>query len=308
MKHETATPSYDDYRAAGHDHETAEALVGVDAICNARAKALERLGSKGRARLERFYRNWSEKLDTDPKIGAERDRAAELRRRGERFTFDITERTEELRRQAFREVAPGSGGTCSNGAPAVVRRAESSGSPRASSSRSSSSSSARSRDPGDDPEPPGARPCACGCGRPRAQGAYYYDDKCRRKHARDRKQDQRARDRARDAAERPGVDRHRRDPYEVITPAELEELRKRSEIGCRCNGHHIPDGDDASHCIKCGHSRGGSHMQGGGRTYIQVRSLVSTHGLKKRKPRFGDRKGKPVTHKKQLPSGEVIPV
>ena len=27
------TPSYEEYRAAGHDHATAEALVGVDGIC-----------------------------------------------------------------------------------------------------------------------------------------------------------------------------------------------------------------------------------------------------------------------------------
>jgi hypothetical protein len=48
-----------------------------------------------------------------------------------------------------------------------------------------------------DPEPPAARPCACGCGRPRqaGKGRNYFDDACRKRHARERKRKQRARDR-----------------------------------------------------------------------------------------------------------------
>lgn len=42
------------------------------------------------------------------------------------------------------------------------------------------------------------------------------------------------------------------DPY---PPRRFEDLRKRIEDGCRCNGQHIADGEDR-HCIKCGHRRG----------------------------------------------------
>jgi hypothetical protein len=64
----------------------------------------------------------------------------------------------------------------------------------------------------------------------------------------------RKRDRDRDwSREISGRDTYLR--FDLEPPRRFEDLRKRIEDGCRCNGHHIADGEDR-HCIKCGHRRG----------------------------------------------------
>jgi hypothetical protein len=117
---ETAT--YEEYRAAGHDHDTAAALVGIAAICTTRAEALEKLGPKGRDRVAKAYEEHGRKLDADPQVREERERggralaamAASLaageppevaqeraKQAGGQARFDYTERADELRREAF---------------------------------------------------------------------------------------------------------------------------------------------------------------------------------------------------------------
>ena len=121
-------------------------------------------------------------------------------------------------------------------------------------SSSARRSSERSGDSGaedDEFEPPqeGGRLCACGrhdISHKRA-GALYVDDACRKRATR-------AAARARDALERPGVDRHRLDPYAIFEPGELDRLRHRVLAGCRCNGDHFADPEDR-HCLKCGRQR-----------------------------------------------------
>ena len=140
-------------------------------------------------------------------------------------------------------------------------RTRGAGRPKAQSSRSSS----RSGDSGEDGEgPPAAEPCSNGCGRPRRAELepphrYYCTDECRREHQRARQNESRDRDRARRAAERPGVDRHRRDPYEQLAPHEYEALRKRVNDGCDCNGTRLLL-DSPDHCSWCGHETGDSAL------------------------------------------------
>src|SRR4051794_8360144 len=106
---------------------------------------------------------------------------------------------------------------------------------RGTSSRSSSSSG---DDDSSEPEPPPAgRLCKCGCGADishRAAQARYLNAQ----HAANARQRRR---------------RPRPDPYLNLPPHELATLRARVDAGCRCNGHHIPDGEGS--CIKDGHQR-----------------------------------------------------
>jgi hypothetical protein len=142
-------------------------------------------------------------------------------------------------------------GSRAEGVPRTSPRARGAG--RAAGHGASRRSSARSGDSGSDSEssepPPGGRLCECGCGQDishrAAQALYLNDthacaDRQRRKRKRDRPQ----------LAERPGVDRHRSDPYSKLDRHEYEKLLSRAEAGCRCNGHHIADGDGG--CSKCG--------------------------------------------------------
>lgn len=55
----TRTPSYEEYRAAGHDHETAQALVGIDGICEQqreRHATLRRMPAKVRREYATYLR------------------------------------------------------------------------------------------------------------------------------------------------------------------------------------------------------------------------------------------------------------
>jgi hypothetical protein len=74
--------------------------------------------------------------------------------------------------------------------------------------------------------------CACGCGLSvdhKRGGAKYYDDTHRQRGNR-------------------GSAAH--DPYFELSGVEREWLQERVSR-CRCNGHHLLDGDDGN-CIKCG--------------------------------------------------------
>jgi hypothetical protein len=102
--------------------------------------------------------------------------------------------------------------------------------------------------PSDEP-PPAGRLCACGCGLDishRAPQARYLTE-AHAAFARQRRKRARARDWNPDVS--------RRDPYLRFDEPTYEQLRKRIEDGCRCNGHHIADPED-HHCTKCGHRRG----------------------------------------------------
>jgi hypothetical protein len=120
--------------------------------------------------------------------------------------------------------------------------------------RTSSPSRAGPGDDSESSEPPSRRLCACGCRSDishRAPQARYLNethgnaDRQRRKRWLARGWD-------------PGVsfrDGFLGDPYSRFEVPTYEQLRRRIEDGCRCNGHHIADGEDR-HCIKCGHRRG----------------------------------------------------
>jgi hypothetical protein len=126
--------------------------------------------------------------------------------------------------------------------------------PRGSRRSSARRSSERSGDSGDSEggsEPP-PRACACGCGLDishRALQARYASDS-HAAYARQRRKRDRDRDWSREIS---GRDTYLR--FDLEPPRRFEDLRKRIEDGCRCNGHHIADGEDR-HCIKCGHRRG----------------------------------------------------
>ena len=233
MKDETATPpvaedgklpSVAEYVAAGHDPDTAEALAGVDAICEERRQALEALGPEGRKRLAEAHERHNRMVDADPKCQAEREVAkvamealsgaldqgepAEVaRRRAEEacgrpeLRFDYTHRAEELRREAFAEVAvtevavtasPISSNGRAQPRPRRAGRPSVRGSSRRSSTRSGDSGSDDGEPSDEPPGPAEARvSCACGCGRPRRQDLdpphrYYATDACRKRHARAR--------------------------------------------------------------------------------------------------------------------------
>jgi hypothetical protein len=132
-----------------------------------------------------------------------------------------------LRRRALRGVSRGH-------APREARNDHHRGSRRGDRATSSSSD-----DP--DPEPPAARPCACGCGRPRRPGSNYFDDECRKRHARERKRVQRRRD--------------RENPDRVVERDTARGLYGMPAKPCDCNGRHIVLADWPGHCVRCGHDR-----------------------------------------------------
>lgn len=163
-------------------------------------------------------------------------------------------------------------------APAVMKPAAAVASPRERRARRASNPTRAGPDDDGEPsehEPPARRFCICGCGRDishkRADAVYFDPDACRKRH-------KRALERERSRAERPGIDRHRRDPYEELATHEYDALRKRVNEGCHCNGHHIADGPD--HCVKCGHEllppAFASHGEGG----IPARTFLPAHGLR----------------------------
>jgi hypothetical protein len=145
----------------------------------------------------------------------------------------------------------------------------------------------------DDPDPePAARPCACGCGRPRRPelprpARDYFSDECGRRHARDRQAKSRHTKRARVLAERPGVDRHRRDPYEQLAPHEFEALRKRVNEGCGCNGSRLLV-DSPDHCSACGHETVPPQIATHGDRGEPARTFVNAPAPKRKTPRLGD--------------------
>jgi hypothetical protein len=161
-----------------------------------------------------------------------------------------------------------------------------------------------------EPEPPrrAGRLCECDCG----ESIDHLCSRARYLNGTHRLRAMRARDRARerddlaiDAPPQPGT-------YTVHTTAELEALKKRIEGGCRCNGHHIAAGrgdEPSPRCIKCGHRRGPLTHDWTSADKLKSRPVVIHKVAVRRKPpRYGDRKRKPVTHKPLLPSGEVVPV
>ena len=154
--------------------------------------------------------------------------------------------------------------------PRAATNTRSRGSKRTSSARRSSERSGDSGS-GEGSEPPPPRLCACGCELDishRAPQARYASD-AHAAYARQRRKRARARDL------RPGVTR--RDPYLRIEADELERLRRRIETGCRCNGHHIADGED-HHCVKCGHRRGWALPSSGSAQLV-------AHSAETRRPR-----------------------
>jgi hypothetical protein len=195
---ETAT--YEEYRAAGHDHDTAAALVGIAAICTTRAEALEKLGPKGRDRVAKAYEEHGRKLDADPQVREERERggralaamAASLaageppevaqeraKQAGGQARFDYTERADELRREAFAAHgfhtdghAPGTPRASANGHVTVVRRAEWSGKPRATPRARRVRTTESDLDPPDEPAPAERR-----CHNPRCREIFSTQDR-----------------------------------------------------------------------------------------------------------------------------------
>jgi hypothetical protein len=125
--------------------------------------------------------------------------------------------------------------------------ARSRGSKRGCSARRSSERSGDSGSDSDSSEPPG-RTCGCGCGLDishRAPQARYASD-AHAAYARPRRKRARTRDWSPDVS--------RRDSYFRFDVPTYEQVRKRIEDGCRCNGSHIADAEDG-HCVKCGHRR-----------------------------------------------------
>jgi hypothetical protein len=110
---------------------------------------------------------------------------------------------------------------------------------RRGSRRGERATSSSSDDP--DPETPAARPCACGCGRPRqaGKGQNYFDDECRKRHARERKRKQRARER-----EEPDRVVERR--LRQLTVGDLP-----TKCRCRCEAIYR-DPEHAIVCVACG--------------------------------------------------------
>jgi hypothetical protein len=248
------TPTVEEYMAAGHDRENAEALVGLDVVCAARKAKLASLTPEQRKHLERFYRERN----------AEFARLTEARRARLRpgqafdFTGEWANANHHAARVAARRTASRARGA---GRPAV----------RVASSKRSSAESGDSGGESESDEPPGKRGLCASCNKDLPKGRRRY---CSSRHAdRDRQRRKRERDRQRSGVglARPmrfrndvhlglvdeGWDRHRRDPYKdfdtelwsekrLIT---LEDLKARA--GCRCDGHHIELEPGA--CAKCGH-------------------------------------------------------
>jgi hypothetical protein len=277
------TPTYEQYRAAGRDHETAEKFVRIDAIVTARAQAVESLGDEERESLADAYTEFNEAIDADPEILAARKRAAEQHRRGERVRFDITKRAEEIRRYVFaahaspRTTKTHAAGTAStaNGNGTVVRRAESSGTPRASSSRSRSRSPSSSDD---DPSEPAERRCSnCGDLFLTHDGRRHYCSDCSEE--------------AKDPAFRQRV---KRNPLTDDEPnaEELDRLVGTTtwEFSCKHDDDHevphgwAPDGV----CFKCGRVRGAVTRGWLGDGRSEHGSVVNAPAPKRKSPRLGD--------------------
>jgi hypothetical protein len=92
----------------------------------------------------------------------------------------------------------------------------------------------------DDPDPP--KPCACGCGLPRRpELKYYATDDCRKRHARERKQQQRARDR----------DEPNRVVERRLPGLTLADLPTKCRPGC-CGEAVYEDPEGAIVCVACG--------------------------------------------------------
>ena len=150
----------------------------------------------------------------------------------------VTRRARSTAPRAYRQEA--------NTRPRARQRRETRGR-RSSGGGDSGSSDSDSSEP-----PPAGRRCLCGCGLDishRAPQARYLND-AHAAYVRQRRKRTRARDWNPDVSGR--------DPYlrfDLEPPKRFEDLRKRIEDGCRCNGDHIADPEDR-HCCKCGHRRG----------------------------------------------------
>ena len=164
--------------------------------------------------------------------------------------------------------------------------------------RTTGSGSTSSGEDDPEPEPPGARLCAeCGQpvepnsrGRPRE-----YCKGCSTPAARKRRERENDRQHPERVVEREG---------------EIWSLAPE----CSC-GSEAAEPDYVLgyyRCIPCGLKRPEPEARlldyRAGKNPLPARSFVPAHGLKKRNPRFGDYKRKPVTLKKRLSSGEVVPV
>jgi hypothetical protein len=253
----------------------AGALGGIEAMCKARAEALDRIGPEGRARLDAAYAEWNQAIDNDPVIQAERDRARAARERGEPVKFDITARAEMLKRVAFErqgltirtpvshagvKLRLGSTGR----APREARNDHRRGSRRGGRATSSSSD-----DPDPEPEPAERR---CENQRCSADVSHlhslrrYCDDACQQQAYRDR---------------------HLVDQLETL--AGTTTFR----ISCRCR----PRGEFVVEniCFACGRPRGPVTLKWERDPAPPARSFVNAHAPKRRNLRLGDRKRKPVT-------------
>lgn len=136
--------------------------------------------------------------------------------------------------------------------PMTSRRPRARGAGRPAARRSTTSTRAGPSDDSESSEPPPRRLCAF-CGKDIPANRSPKATHCSDRHA-DRDRQRRKRARARDW--NPEVSG--RDPYlrfDLEPPKRFEDLRKRIEDGCRCNGDHIADPEDG-HCCKCGHRRG----------------------------------------------------
>jgi hypothetical protein len=287
VKDSTAT------QAEGQGHEAVSAL---DAFCTQQAAAREAIGAKGRERLAKAYENLGRKLDADPQVQAEREaggRALEAmqaslaagespgvaRERAKKASgrselrFDYTERADELRREAFAEhgfVVGHVTGRTSRSVHATPR--ESSGRTNGrvrGSRRGTRSTSSSSDDPGPDPEPPERRLCQnkrCGDDISHLHTLREFcDDACKQQAYRDR-----------------------------LIVEHLDELVgtfAADRLSCRCvPKRHLVIGGV---CFTCGRPRG-EITRDWLDDDMRARSFVSSRAPARRKPRYGDRKRKPV--------------
>ena len=174
------TPSYEDYRAAGHDHETAEALVAIDATC-------------GAPEPEKFAQ-YNQRVENDPEIRAVREasgkalaawraareagqspeQARECAQRacGQReLRFDAGHRERQIRREVYRPHVSRAIRTndeaADQGGRRAVPRERGAGRPKAHATRSSAKSGDSGSDEGSSSQPPqGGRLCQLdGCDR-----------------------------------------------------------------------------------------------------------------------------------------------
>jgi hypothetical protein len=245
-----------------------EFLGGLDRAIEARAAALEALKRENEAAFDGFVLQKQlagERFEASPKRKAKVAAWQKAMERGEHAALDLGPEWEEAERWACAEISRRAGAEAgfelvrepgvtyvraSRGRPRRGHSPRPATNVRRRGSRRSSvrRSSERSGDSGEGSEPPG-RTCACGCGEPidhRPQQARYLNTQ----HGdANRQRQKRTRDR--------GNLTTRRDAYLRFDDRPLEAIVRRIEQGCRCNGHHIADGEDG-HCIKCGHRRGWS--------------------------------------------------